>query len=102
MKTEKLLKVSSIDYDKAESAAFFNAVVAPVLVAISLFFLGDIDVFISGLSCTLLLSAINLHRSFSNDPFLEEKSKMYFQHLRYLFVFCFFAWLCMHIGVSNV
>jgi hypothetical protein len=100
MKKEKLLKINSAEYDKAEATAFFHAVAAPVLMAIFSHFIGT-DPIIAGLTYTLLMSALNLNRSFSNDAFLEEKSRMYFEHLRYLFVFCFFAALYM-LGVPNV
>lgn len=97
----KLLKVNSAEYDKAEATAFFHAVVAPVLMAIFSHFIG-FDAILSGLVYTLLMSALNLHRSFGNDAFLEEKSRMYFEHLKYLLVFCFLVALYMFIGASNV
>lgn len=97
----KLLDVKSTEYDKAEATAFFHAVVAPVLVAIFAHFIG-FDAIISGLTYTLLLAALNLHRSFSDDAFLNEKSGMYFEHLRYLFVFGFIVALYVFIGGSNV
>ncbi|MBW6487495.1 hypothetical protein [Sulfurimonas sp.] len=101
MKKEKLLNISSVEYDKAEATAFFHAVVAPVLMAM-LSYLVSADPIIIGLTYTLLATAINLHRSFSDDAFVEEKSRMYFEHLRYLFVFGLLVVAYMFTGGSNV
>ncbi|MDD3468189.1 MAG: hypothetical protein PHE67_13660 [Campylobacterales bacterium] len=102
MKKEKLLKINSAEYDKAEATAFFHAVAAPVLTAMLSYLVGA-DPIIAGLTYTLLASAINLHRSFSDDAFLEEKSRMYFEHLRYLFVFGLLAVAYMFfVGGLNV
>jgi hypothetical protein len=102
----KLLDVKSTEYDKAEATAFFHAVVAPVLVSIVAYFIISIRyAIISGLIYTLLMSILNLYREFDNDAFLEEKSRMYFEYLKYLFGIFFLVVLYMFlttIGGSHV
>jgi hypothetical protein len=82
----KLLKISSEKYDKAEAIAFFHAVVAPVLVGIFMYFIDVQYSIISALTYVLTFTAINLYRyKNTNDTFLQQKSEMYFECLKYSF-----------------
>ncbi len=100
MTTKKLINISSSEYDKAEATAFLQAVVAPVLVSIVAYFIGA-DAIISPLAYTLLMAMVNLHRGLGDDAFLEEKSMMYFEYLKYLFVLYAFVALLL-IGGRHV
>ena len=95
MKTNhKLLNISSAQYDKAEAIAFFHAVIAPVLVGIVMYFIDAQYSIISGISYVFILAAINLYRhENTNDAFLQQKSEMYFECLKYSFGLFFLVML---------
>ncbi|MFA6195268.1 MAG: hypothetical protein WC656_01335 [Sulfurimonas sp.] len=95
MKTNhKLLNVSSAQYDKAEAVAFFHAIIAPIFVGIVTHFIDAKYSIISGISYVLMLAAINLYRhETTNDAFLQQKSEMYFECLKYSFGLFFLVML---------
>jgi len=85
---EKLLNVTSKQYDKAKSLSWFHAFVAPILIIVSIWiFIGSYEGVIGGLIYTLVLTALNVARLIiSNEPFEHEKSYMYFEALKCLFI----------------
>jgi len=101
---KKLLNISSVEYEKAEMLSWFHAVVAPVV--ITLVFWLSIDSksgVIGGFFYVIILLALNVARLIiSNKPFEHEKSYMYFEALKYLVIFVFFAAIFVVIIVYGV
>lgn len=93
---DKLLKISSAEYDKAESLAVLHAIVIPVVMSFFAFFIEPKATLLGGIIYTALMIVLNVVRSyFTHSPFEKEKTRMYFNLLSYTIAAFFVAMLIL-------
>lgn len=99
---DKLINISSAEYDKAEALAIIHAIVMPLAFSAILYFVIPRGFLIGGFGYTGLMITIHVIRSFfTKSQFEKEKSKMYFNLLKYTMASFLLAMLALAALVTG-